>query len=282
MNWNKRQWISIGIFFVIFCIAIPLLINVLFKVAAPFDVFVAKWSAGDALSFYAAIISAILAIYGISLTIQSSRTEMNENIRNNVLPFIILEFLETKTKQRDLFSCDITEELPDPEITDYIESPLTEMVFVIKASEVIPKRFLSGHQRTVIENGGYRNVPISEGATVTVQDMYVYVPLHLENVGNGAAVSMRIGLNRVRTDCVRKYIKPIPLKVGKSVKVAIYSDDLKLESPELGDYELEIIYYDIYGNRYRQSNLVQLCFEADKHFPYLRIETMQSQEIVSQ
>ena len=281
MNWNKKQWKSIVILFIALVICVPFFINVFFKIRDPFEIFVAEWSPGDALSFYAAITSAILAIFGISLTIQSSRKELQENIRNSMLPFIIIDFLETKTKQRDLFSNEVTEELSDPETANYIESPLKEIVFVIAQEKVIPNHYLSGHQRTIIENGGKRNVQIGKGLTITVHDMYVYVPLILENVGSGAAVSMRIGLNRVDSDSVRKYVKPIPLKVGDAIRVAIYSEDLKDDSTELGNYELEIFYYDIYGNRYRQSNLIQLCFEANKKFPYLRIETMQSQEIVN-
>ena len=54
---------------IIFLFIIPLVINWLFKVASPIELFVAEWEAGDALSFYGALLASVATIIGVYLSI---------------------------------------------------------------------------------------------------------------------------------------------------------------------------------------------------------------------
>jgi len=57
---RKRKQIAIivvlSLLFIVFVIGIPLLINLVFKIKAPFSFLVAEWSVGDVLEYYGAIL----------------------------------------------------------------------------------------------------------------------------------------------------------------------------------------------------------------------------------
>ena len=56
---RKRKQIAkivvLSFLFIVFVIGIPLLINLAFKIKAPFSLLVAEWTAGDLLNFYGAV-----------------------------------------------------------------------------------------------------------------------------------------------------------------------------------------------------------------------------------
>ena len=58
---KKRVWIPASLF--IFLFLFPFFINLAFRGSAPFDVFAARWGAGDVLAFYGATLTTIVLIY---------------------------------------------------------------------------------------------------------------------------------------------------------------------------------------------------------------------------
>ena len=77
------------------------------------------------------------------------------------------------------------------------------------------------------------------------------MPLEIENVGNGTAVNLRIGFNRVGDRNTYRFIRPMMLKQSQTVYIHIFSTaDYDIVR---GDYSLEFHYEDIYGNKYAQE-----------------------------
>ena len=260
-------------------ILIPTIVHILFKIPSPCKFLEPVWYAGDLLNLYAVVFASLFAIYGISITLKSSQDELNESVRNQALPFIITDFLETRPKQIDLLSADTTEELPDPDNTEFEEYSLREFYYVIKEAQIEVVRHLSGEQLTKVKNGGFKKVSPAKGVYTIGKEYYVYFHLNMENVGKGAAVHTRVGLNRQNVDInERKYVKPIPLRVGDTLSVGIYADIENENSHVLGDYLLEIRYSDMYGNKYCQEHELIINHEAEQHMFSAMITTEQNQK----
>lgn len=280
MKWIEQHWKRLMVLSFMVLLGGPLIINSLFKMKAPIEIFIAEWNAGDVLSFYAVIVSSVIAISGISLTIKSSREEQQENTRNSVLPFILINYLDVQTKSVDLLNFDTIDVQNDPEITEYAEKPLTEVYFIISEKGVEIERTLSGHQKTVVENNGLITESNGAGMVYKALVSYMYIPLSLENVGKGAAINMQVGLNLKSPNTASKYTRPVSLRAGDTFKAAIYSENNKEGSSKFGTYEFEIKYSDIYGNRYKHVNQMQFLYKDDVHRSMLTMETIQAQELV--
>ena len=81
----------------------------------------------------------------------------------------------------------------------------------------------------------------------------ICIIFELENVGKGPAINTRIGFNKSSvTKNERKYIKPENLKVGDFFYINIYIQNIT--DSVIGEYVLEVNYFDIYGNNYSQEN----------------------------
>ena len=90
----------------------------------------------------------------------------------------------------------------------------------------------------------------------------VCIPLEIENVGNGTAIRMRIGLNRKDTlSKDRQYMQPQSIKPGVIFKFHIFSEDCSQNSKNLGNYVLSFCYEDIYLNHYEQNFDVLIEFD---------------------
>ena len=103
-NWMKKNYkiilIVLGFIFIG-----PMVINDLFKLHPSVDFFVAEWDASAMLSYYGTIIAAIIAIYGIFITIQYSQKSYKDDIRDRSIPFIVIDMLKTSS-YRNLMKSD--------------------------------------------------------------------------------------------------------------------------------------------------------------------------------
>ena len=103
--------------------------------------------------------------------------------------------------------------------------------------------------------------------------------MHIENVGKGAAVNVRVGFNRLGTNVESKeYVEPITLKVGDQLTVGVFGENLLKGSTALGQYCLEFLYYDIFGNKYEQKYDVYINNEDG--YPSCKMSTLQEQVVL--
>ena len=276
-NWMKENWKYVLLFILIFCLAIPLLINCLFKMEAPFEFIAAEWQAADALAFYGAIIASLTAVYGVYLTIQYSQKNYQEDVRNRTLPFIVIDTLKTKSHM-NLFKSGTKES--DEEVEGYVEYRAMNYYCILKDGRIEYKTRLSKTEQQLLDNGGMRWESRPNGAAMVVVDD-IMVPMDIENVGNGAAIRFRYGLNRQDTpEKEKKYLPAISLKMGQIIRFHIFSDDCGKESKNLGAYVLSFYYDDIYSNKYKQEFSITIEYSDEKAAPLVSIDMSHKQEFL--
>lgn len=244
----KKYWKSLLVFFVIAIIIIPFLIHICFKINAPIKFFQAEWGAGDVLAFYGVLVGAVATVWGVYLSIQYSRSNYQEDVKNRVLPFIALTTLKVRSKFSPFHIADIRKKISDP--NEYEEYKIEKIYYIIEKGKITAKIGLTKEQEEKIKQGGWRWETNDSGTTQLICIDLVTLPLELENVGNGAANRFRIGLNAQTTEeQAWQYTTPMPLKVGETLYVHVYCED-GVESK--GNYILDLVYEDIYSNKYRQ------------------------------
>ncbi len=271
-EWIKNKWKIILAFGIIGLIVIPVLINVVFKIDFEIEFLRAEWDAGDALSFYGVLLAAFLAVYGVYLSIDYSNRNYRDDLRNQVLPFFAVNSLKTKASNNWLNSIMDNEETPKKiETQGYREYKITDYNFALEDGKIVIYNGLTNAQQKVLDNAGFKWIK-NGGVMMCVASDHICQPLEIENVGNGAAISFRIGFNRKDTpEKDRKYAYAIPIKVGEKIMVHIFSEDCGKNSPNLGDYVLDMHYKDIYGNEYSQQHDINLDYSDEHSSPVISI-----------
>lgn len=84
--------------FLIFVVAIPIIINCLFKFSSPCELFAAEWEAGDALDFYATMLGSVATIVGVYLSIDAAQKNYHEDEINKVKPYLALTHYKSKSR----------------------------------------------------------------------------------------------------------------------------------------------------------------------------------------
>ena len=269
-NWMKNNYkiLSVVLGFVLIG---PIVINYLFKLQAPLDIFVAEWDASSILSYYGTIIAAVIAIYGIYITLQYSQKNYKDDVRNRSMPFIVIEMLKTSSC-RSLMKQNSTENVAEL-VEGYREYKLTDYYCVLNQGNIIYKTGLTKSQQEILDNGGTKWVSSNNGNSVQVVVNVICLPLEIENIGNGTAIRMRYGVNRKQTsEADRKYLPTLSLKTGVPMMLHIFSDDCSKDSLNLGGYVLSFYYEDIYSNRYEQHFDINIEYDEKKSCPICSVD----------
>ena len=269
---NKKIY-HIILICVVSILIIPAIINWLFKQSTSIDFFVAEWSAGDMLSFYGSLLAAILTVYGVYLTIQYSQHNYREDIHNRVLPFLALYSLRSRSNYQ-MFAPAEQERNQNKE-TFYEEYRLKEIYFIVENGNIDVKSSLSKDQQQTLIQGGFKYVATQTNSFSLCDVNLVNVPLEVENVGNGAAINLRIGLNKA-TNIKPVYITPINLKQNMTIYIHIFSENPT--DNDLGEYNLEFYYNDIYKRKYAQKYIFSIKKDESKIFAELNFNS--AQEII--
>ncbi len=267
MKKQKAPKLSFLIFLILlFLFVIPLIINYSFKLKTKINFFIIEWNAGDALTFYGSIIGSIISILGVFLSIKYAQQNYLQDTLNKVLPYLSLEILEKKLI--DPFSESIyskiynTAKSESVKKQEYKEIKLKKMYFIIKDGIITVKVGLNKEQMKLAERGGNVWIPGEKGEKILTNIPTFNVPIKIENVGNGAAISIRIGFNKKNiTTNEKKYVKPLNLKIGDSIYLNFFCTDIKKN--DLGEYILEFMYEDIYKNKYIQSYNISIEKNSD-------------------
>ncbi len=276
-KWIKQRKKSIS--FVVGAILIgPMIINCLFKLHPSIGFFVAEWDASAMLSYYGTIVASIIAIYGIFITIQYSQKSYKDDVRDRSMPFIVIDML--KTSSYKTFSQPSSTETDALHIEGYREYKLTDYYCILEKGEIVYKTGLTKKQKKLLDDGGMRWVPCKNGGSMQVVDE-ICVPIEIENVGNGAAIRMRYGLNRKETDDKnRNYLPTLSLKPDTPMMFHIFSEDCSKHSKNLGKYVLSFYYEDIYSNKYEQNFDISIEYDEDKLAPIFSIDMGHVQEFL--
>lgn len=223
--------------------------------------------------YFGAIIGGICTVGGVFLSIQYEKEKGKEDAERAVLPYIALTTLE-KENQRGCFNLKSEDDLKkkeshnedenDEDSQEYREYLLDKIYFTVQGEEVTPKRRLSNEQRLLVENGGNYKQMICKGAWSIAHQAMIYIPIVLENVGNGAAVNFRVGLhsgNMKYNEKRAKYTIAKHIQAGDNFYLSILFEDLSQYSDEK-EFVLRICYENIYAQEYIQEYPIYI--ESDK------------------
>lgn len=245
---KECKLIAIVLFFIFIG---PIIINLLFKQSSCCELFVAEWNASAALSYYGTIIAAIIAVYGVFFTIQYSQKSYKEDVRNRALPFIVIDKLYSKINM-DLSQVIEENRFEFQETQGYVEYKLVDYYCILENGEIFFKTGLTKNQQMMINNRGLKRIGMPNKLSLEAVNL-LYVPIEIENIGNGTAIRMRCGINRKDSEYPhRKYLPTISLKTFTPIMLHIFSEDCSKDSPNLGNYVLSFYYDDIYSNSYEQ------------------------------
>lgn len=240
----------------VFIVGVPFAINEAYKAV---NGYVTMWGAEDVLSYYGTILASFGAVLGVFLSIKAAHKNYEEDVRARVLPFIAVTPFERKTviNPMALLEEQINSNKKAPAQNEkaviYEEFKLDRIFFVITSDGIKSSRALDKRQQKILDNAGTVWTTLVNGAYAWQHVDYFSIPIEIENVGNGTAVALRIGFNRI-SNTQPKYIRPMMLKQGQTVYIHIFSEEV-FDVVD-GNYTLEFYYEDIYGNKYVQKFLV--------------------------
>lgn len=251
--WTK--WILIAIIALALIVGVPIIINECYKTNSGY---MTIWGAADALAYYGAIIASVGAAVGVFVSIKAATKNYQDDLRARVMPFIAVTPFERKAIVNTMALLkEKVEKTERPAKTDntpavqYDEYKLSQIYFVITEHGIDAKNGLDKSQQAILAHAGNSWVSVAGGLEMLQRTDFYSMPLEIENVGNGTAVNLRIGFNRMGDRNKYRFIRPMMLKQSQTVYIHIFSTaDYDIVH---GDYSLEFHYEDIYGSKYSQK-----------------------------
>lgn len=239
-------------------------IYILYKIPSPVYWFESPWSAGDALGYYGVVVAAIVTIRGLRLTFEDNRDGIKEQGRLDKLPVLAVTTLN-KTARIPWLNVDepVHAETKavqsDDEKYYYKEFRLENLFFVVKKDKITVTGILDKKQQDLVVHEGFTYASPANGLRISQFAQIVYIPLDIANVGNGAALNLRIGLNNVQTnDDEKRYITSINMAMDETIYIGIY-----LDQPNDGSYERGFYYDDVFENHYKQINAINISHDEN-------------------
>lgn len=263
--WAKWFLLVLALFAVV--IGIPVIINESYKTNSGY---LTMWSAADMLAYYGTIVASVGAAAGVFVSIKVAAKNYKEDVRARVMPFIAVTPFERKAIVNTMALLkEKVEKTERPAKTDntpavqYDEYKLSQIYFVITEHGIDAKNKLDKSQQAILEHAGNSWTSVADGVEMLQKADFYSMPLEIENVGNGTAVNLRIGFNRMGDRNTYRFVRPMMLKQGRAVYIHIFStadcDTVR------GEYSLEFYYEDIYGNKYSQEFPVEYGRNKDNH-----------------
>lgn len=218
--------------------------------------------ATDWLSFFgsiaAAILGAIVAIVGVWWTLADNRKQYHQDQVNQSLPYFALRFFHHKSNYNPFACFSFDEEVLTPEHSlfqpqseediKYQEYLQNNVCLVLANGKQEWKTDFSEKQWKLIKREGFYEKREGDKSYTLCQSNLVYTPIEFENVGRGAAVFIKVGVNR--RDSKHGYVNIPARTVGERFTIRILSTNCT--DAEVGDYDLDVVYFDIFQTVYRQ------------------------------
>lgn len=259
----KKVWKRFDITFVLIVVVILILV-------APIICVIKCERVGDTnlLSYYGGVAGGILTIAGVFLTVAYSQKQYENGQRNAVIPYFAVNMLKSHYASLNDYisskinnSGDLSES--DTLVADskgYYEYKVVDYFFVIENEGIKIQSSLSEDQKRKVEGPDIKRKEIAKVVSVAVPSDDVYNTVDYENVGNGSAVNFRIGFNR-KDSKDKQFSYSISVRQAEHVTAHIYAENCDAKSEKLGNYELEIRYEDIFGNKYIQTTDIIIDYD---------------------
>ena len=139
---------------------------------------------------------------------------------------------------------------------------------------------MTKEQQELIFNNGRISKKQDNGGIIDYVKQYIYIPLNIENIGNGPAVSLSVHLQHLGSDTnIGKSVLTASIKSGDSIKVGIYCESFNKINSTYKEYKLDVTYQDIYKSKYNQSINIKLEWN-DKNSVSATASTTQVQTLI--
>lgn len=202
-------WKPIILFILLFFIIIPTCINLAFKYNSGIIILQAEWDASDALSFYGGILAAGLGIYGVFLSIQYAQKNYRDDLKNQVLPYLVVTQLRGLSRYNafadgaDIIKTTTKNSPEENKSADplYEEYKLTKIYYIIEESGIKNYIDLPSRYKPILEREGASWETVANGCYILQKRPYISFPAEIENVGNGTAIYARIGFKAAPHNC---------------------------------------------------------------------------------
>lgn len=260
---SKYKWYLIG-GAVIFVVLMPLGINALFKFPALLPLFSAEWSASDALSFYGAILTAIIGAIGVYWSIQAAQKSYHEDERNSVKPYLAVSLLATELSYGLAFLLNDTGAIENERENNYYkEFKVDRLYAVIDKDKVTLKAMLKKDGEKLLHQGGWGWVPIETedgGRRAFRATGMINAPFEIENVGRGAAIDVRAFVYSSKAPN-HQWTAFFTIPVNTKVCIQVCSTWNEI----CGDYIMAFEYRDVLGLWYRQEFYISFVQREDEN-----------------
>lgn len=274
----KNRWIKFLTFILLvlfLTVGVPLLINQAYQ----FDtvIYITEWGAADVLSYYGTIVAAVSGIVGVYLTVRISNKNYRDDARNRVLPFIAVNVLDVK--QPDSFLEGFEEKSyadmgNDPIILDsLLGKNRNHLYFVIDGnSKIRATDSLPDDEADKVKNARVTWRRGQDGTLYQRNSAHISMPFMLENVGNGVAKNLRMGLSYGGN---KPFFKTeILLKQNEQFFVHVFSEK-NFENIK-GEYAFSVYYEDISGNCYEQTFPIRIYEENGHKYKNMKTNGIQN------
>lgn len=241
------------------------------------------WGAKEILSYYGTIVAAIIGIIGVILTVYVSNQNYRADARNRVLPFMAITVVNSKYP--DAFSFGLSDDNHNFPLEDM--NAITDLAgkttyYVIdgvvdgKIKQRVAQELNPDEENKLNDTGILWKRGTKDGNMYLTYSGILSMPFLVENVGNGVAIKVRIGLSVrgnepfYRTERIQK--------VGEKSAVHIFSTR-KFEEIK-GNSSLVICYEDILGNQYEQTFPIKVFEDEEEGKRFANIDTSGERRLV--
>lgn len=265
-NFNKLKFLAI---LVIFIFLIPLIINGLYQIPAPFPILHLGDSVSVVLEFYGNIFSAALGIWGVFISIRYAQKQSQEdyerNSRNSVIPCISVSPVNSHCSST-LFNTSLDES------PGYIEEELNEIIFILEEdNSVLCKSHLSKREQDLYFLG-------KEDTKAGFNLIHpLNFPMVISNIGNGSIPFLKISLSSYdQCSDIKCHAPSIPLMKDNSKTIRICS-----KAAHNQKYILDFEYSDVLKNKYKDTYEIIIAVNQERT-TILLSEPLSFQKLINQ
>lgn len=217
------------------------------------------WGAKEVLAYYGTIVAAFIGVAGVYFTVSISNKNYRDDARYRILPFMAITVHNFLPPDPFILGFD-EPDFSTTEVANGISSQIhNRLYFVldgdgkIRVTENLSVAETKKLQETTViwRRGKDGNMYLRDAESVSM-------PFILENIGNGAAKNLRMGLAFANQNPFFK--AEFVLKQNEQFLLHIFSE--KPFEEIKGNYTFFIYYEDILGNEYEQV-FPMLIFEKD-------------------
>lgn len=237
-------------------------------------------------TFFSALVGALggalATMLSVRITLRANQKQYHQDLINRTLPFFVMRQYKNKRKY-NLYLLPTEDGFSDAQQSGQVQESNNEETFkeYLLDSVCLTRKDgqqsfttdFSKEQWAMIENGGFYVERNSDASLSFLGHRMLFLHCAFENVGNGTASIIRLGLNKM--DAEPRYIIIPAKKVGEEFHFRFLIQDYSPD--DLGNYYFDVVYMDIYQRVYRQRYKFVIEKTTDEEYR-IRIDLGTKQE----